>query len=235
MTTHVLALGGGGFSMSDDHTATALDRYALGLSGAERPTVCFVPTASGDATTYVERFEAAFAPLDCETRVLRLFADGAQSVARTLDGVDVLMVGGGSTVNLVALWDLHGVTRELRGLASERDLVLAGLSAGANCWFEGCTTDSFGAEVVPWRGGTGFVAGSFCPHADGEDRVGGYAAAVASGALPSGWAADDGAAVHVVDGVVRRHLAERPGARTYRVEPDGTDGVSVAPQQMTHL
>ncbi|MGP7959366.1 Type 1 glutamine amidotransferase-like domain-containing protein [Sanguibacter sp. A247] len=233
MTTHVLALGGGGFSMSDGHGATALDRHALALSGSDRPTVCFVPTASGDATPYIERFEAAYAPLDCETRVLRLVADGAQSVARTLEGVDVLMVGGGSTVNLVALWELHGVTRELRRLAAERDLVLAGLSAGANCWFEGCTTDSFGPVVVPWRGGTGFVEGSFCPHADGEDRVGDYAAAVASGALPAGWAADDGAAVHVVDGVVRAHLAERPGAVTYRVEPDGQGGATVVAQQVT--
>lgn len=235
MTTHVLALGGGGFSMSDDLAATALDRHALALAGVDHPTVCFVPTASGDAASYIERFEAAYAPLGCATRVLRLFADGAQSVARTLAGVDVLMVGGGSTVNLVALWEIHGVTRELRRLTAERNLVLAGLSAGANCWFDGCTTDAFGPEVVPWRGGTGFVAGSFCPHADGEARVGGYAAAVASGALPAGWAADDGAAVHVVDGEVRAHLAERPGARTYCVEPDGAGGARVVAQDMTQL
>jgi hypothetical protein len=50
----VLALGGGGFSMSDDGTS-AIDDYLLELTGRSRPRVCFVPTASGDAEVYGRR------------------------------------------------------------------------------------------------------------------------------------------------------------------------------------
>lgn len=236
MTTHILAMGGGGFSMSDDGAATAFDRFALGLTGRERPTVCFVPTASGDSEEYVGRFEAAYAALDCETRVLELFRRRTADVRDVLDGVDLLMVGGGSTVNLMALWDVHGVSAALREITAARDLVLAGVSAGANCWFEACSTDALGPQVEAWRGGMGLLTGSFCPHYDGEEqRRPHHQHAVATGALLPGWAADDGAAVHAVDGTVVAHLAERPGARTYRVDPDGAGGVRCEPQQMRDL
>lgn len=236
MTTHILAMGGGGFSMSDDGAVTAFDRYALALSGRERPVVCFFPTASGDADEYVERFASAYAAVDCETRVLELFRRRTADVREVLDGVDVVMVGGGSTVNLMALWDAHGVSAALREAIATRDMVLAGVSAGANCWFEACSTDALGPEVAAWHGGMGLLPGSFCPHYDGEEqRRPHHQHAVASGALPPGWAADDGAAVHAVGGRVVAHLAERPGARTYRVAPDGVGGARCEPQQMRDL
>ena len=37
-----------------------LDDYVLGLTGAERPRVCFLPSASGDADHYIVRFYRAF-------------------------------------------------------------------------------------------------------------------------------------------------------------------------------
>ncbi|EFS88132.1 hypothetical protein HMPREF9603_00273 [Cutibacterium acnes HL001PA1] len=37
MTTHILALGGGGFSMSNRGEPTALDRHILDLSGKSFP------------------------------------------------------------------------------------------------------------------------------------------------------------------------------------------------------
>ena len=40
-----------------------LDDYVLRLTGVERPRVCFVPTASGDADHYVVRFYRTFAGL----------------------------------------------------------------------------------------------------------------------------------------------------------------------------
>src|SRR5690606_10560687 len=146
------------------------DRYALALSGRERPVVCFVPTASGDADEYVDRFASAYAAVDCETRVLELFRRRTADVREVLAGVDVVMVGGGSTVNLMALWDVHGVSAALRETVASRDVVLAGVSAGANCWFEACSTDALGPEVATWRGGLGLLTGSFCPHYDGEEQ-----------------------------------------------------------------
>ncbi|HEY9724271.1 MAG TPA: Type 1 glutamine amidotransferase-like domain-containing protein, partial [Oscillatoriaceae cyanobacterium] len=60
----ILALGGGGFSEEPDNLA--LDRHALALTGKPRPKVAFVPTASGDADGYVQRFYTAFETLPCE-------------------------------------------------------------------------------------------------------------------------------------------------------------------------
>ena len=48
---------------------------------------------------------------------------------------DVIYVGGGSMVNLLALWRAHGLDEILRE-AWQAGIVLAGLSAGSMCWFE---------------------------------------------------------------------------------------------------
>src|SRR3954465_15639823 len=55
----IVAFGGGGFSMEAGNPL--LDDYVLGLTGAERPKVCFLPTASGDADHSIVRFSRQFA------------------------------------------------------------------------------------------------------------------------------------------------------------------------------
>ena len=50
----VVAFGGGGFSMESGNPL--LDDYVLAATGVERPKVCFLPTASGDADHYIVRF-----------------------------------------------------------------------------------------------------------------------------------------------------------------------------------
>jgi hypothetical protein len=89
-----------------------------------------------------------------------------------------------------------------------------------NCWFEACTTDSFGPRIAPLRDGLGFVPGSACPHYDGEpQRRPAYRRLVDEG-FPAGWAADDGAALRFgPDGSFAEAVASRPRARAYRVEP----------------
>ncbi|MCH8611521.1 peptidase E [Arsenicicoccus dermatophilus] len=227
--THILCMGGGGFSKAPDGAATALDRHALELTGKSNPLVCFAPTASADDPQYIHRFLTAFGGLGVQTMVLTLWQDSRHALERFGD-IDLLYVGGGSTVNLMALWDAHGVSQEVRDLRAERDVVFAGVSAGANVWCEGCTTDSFGG-IDPWRGGLGFVRGSFSPHFDSEaDRAPQFLSWVREGDLPVGWAADDGAALHVLDGKVQACLAEREGAKVYRVDRTG-----ITAQPMTRL
>lgn len=238
MSTHIVAMGGGGFSMSAFGAPTNLDRYLLELSGKQAPLVCFAPTASADDAQYINRFLLAYGTLGVRTMVLSLWDGGSgRSVAR-LSEADVLLVGGGHTVNLMALWDAHGVSQAVRDLAERGDVVLAGVSAGGSCFYQGCITDSFG-DFRAWRGGLGLVPGSFCPHFDGEaDRAPIYTNAVAAGELPAGYAADDGAAVHYLDGVPTNFLAEARGQRVYKVMPSDlptASGVLVEPQQMTRL
>lgn len=219
MSTHIVAMGGGGFSMSSNGAPTSLDRYIVDLADKSAPLVCFAPTASADNATYINRFLMAYSGLGVRTMVLTLWQGAAESVRR-LPEADIVLVGGGNTANLMALWDVHGVSTVLRRMAEEngRTTVFGGISAGAACWFEGCLTDAFG-DLRGWRGGLGLLPGSFCPHLDGEDRGAVYTQAVATGMVPGGYGVDDGAALHFVDGQLSRVVAEREGVRALHIVP----------------
>lgn len=220
----VVTLGGGGFLMSEDGSS-AIDDYILGLTEKRMPRVCFVPTASGDSAVGIERFLAAFegrAHLD----VYSVFGRSPWGMGRSeqLLDADVIYVGGGSTANMLALWRLHGTDGVLREAVSH-GVILAGISAGMNCWFDGSSTDSFG-ELAPLADGLGLLAGSACPHYRGEPgRREKYLRWVAGGSLTPGYAVDDYAALVFRDGVQVDAVAERVGAEAFFVEP--ADGSAV--------
>jgi peptidase E len=132
---------------------------------------------------------------------------------------DIVYVGGGNTVSMLAVWRAHGVDRALRS-AYDAGVVMAGMSAGANCWFEACTTDSYQlGRADALLDGLGFVAGSFTPHYDTEPaRRPAVLELVGEGALPGGYACDEYATVHIVDGELREAVASRNGASAFRVE-----------------
>ena len=214
----IVAFGGGGFSMEPGNRL--LDDYVLGLTGVERPRVCFLPTASGDADHYVVRFYRAFPSARCEPSHVSLFrrdkGSGIDSdVAAHLLEQDLVYVGGGSVVSLLGVWRAHGLDEVLRGCWA-RGTVLCGLSAGSLCWFSDAITAFHGSPrrieglgVLPW---------SNCVHYDGEPgRRSEYLAGVEDGMTP-GYAADDGAALHFVGGELDRVVSSRSGARAYRVD-----------------
>ncbi|MFD9326345.1 Type 1 glutamine amidotransferase-like domain-containing protein [Streptomyces sp. NPDC060065] len=202
-----------------------LDDWVLGHTPVPRPKVCFVPTASGDAPAYIDQFLSAFQSRGCEPSVLPLFRRELDDAAlRTfLLSQDVVYVGGGNTANLLAVWRAHGVDR-LMCEAYDRGTLLCGISAGANCWAEGSLTDSFG-PLTFLPDGLGLLSGSVCPHYDSEPgRRSSYQAAVATGALPAGWALEDGVGALFTDGLLTETVTRTPRAHLYQVEPDGEKG-----------
>ncbi|MGH3064960.1 MAG: Type 1 glutamine amidotransferase-like domain-containing protein [Gaiellaceae bacterium] len=214
MSGQILAMGGGGFMREPE---SPLDDFFLSLSPAARPRVCFVPTPAGDSDRAIAAFFEAFARRDCEPSCLRLFGT-PERPAEHLASQDAIYVSGGNTANAHALWRLHGVDRALRD-AWERGAVLGGVSAGANCWFECSVTDSFGLELDALQDGLAILAGSFCPHYDGEALRRPVYRRLVDGGFPPGYAADDGAALHFVGTELREVVSSQPGARAYRVEP----------------
>src|SRR5205085_7313613 len=125
--------------------------------------------------------------------------------------------GGGNTASMLAAWRAQGVAEALHA-AWGRVTVLAGSSAGAICWFEAGVTDSFGPDLAPMRC-LGFLPGSACPHYDSEEaRRPAFRRLVASGELPPGVAADDGAGLRFVGTELAEVLTAVPGARGYRVD-----------------
>jgi dipeptidase E len=133
---------------------------------------------------------------------------------------DAILVCGGNTANMLAVWRVHGFDRILRE-AWEAGVVLFGWSAGMICWFEAGVTDSFGPQLAGMRDGLGFLPGSACPHYDGEDlRRPVYTGLVADG-FPPGLALDDAAAARFDGTELVEVVATADGARGYRVGSDG--------------
>lgn len=221
-----MTLGGGGFSMAEDG-ASALDDLLLGLTGKRRPRVCFVGTASGDSAAYRERFFDAFRSR-AEASALVLFGQTthAYTPPETLLEQDLVYVGGGSTANLLALWRLHGVPALLERAAAS-GTILAGISAGMNCWYEAASTDSFG-PLAPLRDGLGWLPGSACPHYFGEEgRAERFRGWIAEGTLPPGYGADDGVALVWRDGVLAEVVSERADGQAFAVTAEGETPMDV--------
>src|SRR5215469_6281782 len=197
---HILAIGGFGTPREQDQRLPALIGYALELSGAAQARVCMLNTAAGDDPAGYVRMYAMVTQHGARPSHLQLFSmPNVADPADLLLSQDVIFVGGGSVANMMAVWRVHGVDEVLRQ-AWEAGIVLAGVSAGAICWFDGGTTDSFGPVLRPFTAGLGLVSGSYCPHYSSEPaRRPTYQALVADGTLAAGIACDDGSAAHFTD------------------------------------
>ncbi|HTD57965.1 MAG TPA: peptidase E [Solirubrobacteraceae bacterium] len=212
----IFAMGGGGFTM--EPTNPLLDDYVLSLSLAREPRILFLPTASGDTTAQINAFYARYGGRQCVPAHVSLFRLG--ELDRPLEEIvlrqDIVYVSGGSMRNLLAIWKAHGLD-ELLTRAWQSGIVLAGLSAGAMCWFEGGITCSSGApEAID---GLGLLKGSLTVHADGEpERLPVWLTSIREGSLPGGWAADDGVGLLFREEELERVVSSRPGAAAQRVD-----------------
>ena len=216
-TRTIFAMGGGGFTMEPENPA--LDEFILRLPGKQVPRILLLPTASGDAERQVSAFQATYADRPCVPTSLSLFRLGESGGISLRDLVlcqDVVYVGGGSMRSMLAIWREYGLDHVLRE-AWERGIVLAGLSAGAMCWFAGGITTSTG--IPRPVEGLGLLPWSFSVHADNDrDRLPVYEEAVAADLLPGGWAADDGVGLLFRGDTLERVVTSRPGTRAVRVE-----------------
>jgi peptidase E len=210
----IIALGGGGFSMEPDNPL--LDQYVLRQTGKPRPKICFFPHATDDATRYAFRFFDAFSRLECAPSTLSLYqTPPMRDMAGFLLEQDAIYVGGGNTKSMLALWREWGLDVILRQ-CYEAGVVLAGISAGANCWFQEFVTDSATPELNVMKNGLGFLPGSFCPHYDGEpQRRPTYRRKIAEGAIKAGIACEDNAAAHYVDGALVRVVSSKVQSKGY--------------------
>jgi dipeptidase E len=219
---HIVAFGGGGFSMESGNPL--LDDYVLGLAPSARPRVCFLPSASGDADHYIVRFYRAFPASRCEPSHISLFRreQGAADFRAHLLSQDVIYVGGGSVLSLLGVWRAHGIDEILRD-AWEAGIVLCGLSAGSLCWFAEAVTGFHGAPqrveglgILPWSNSVHYEP-------QGERRQE-YRRFLLDGMRP-GYAAEDGTALHFEGLGLARVVASRAGAHGWRLERRG-EGVA---------
>ncbi len=204
----------------------SLTRYLFGLARRKRPRVVFLPTASGDSPDYLLTFYSQLAGLDCEPSHLLLFNRTTAGPAHVIANADIVMVGGGNTANMLAIWRLHGVEHALRD-AYASGTVMTGWSAGCLCWFEGGITDSFTPDLGPLTDGLGILKGTACPHYDGEAaRAPTYRRELVAGMTP-GIALDDGVAALYEDEHLVEIVSARPEGRAFRCDASGDHPLQV--------
>jgi peptidase E len=207
----VLAGGADGFRLVE---------HAIGLGRG--PRVCHLPTATGDDPAAVQRLrDPVVSRLPAvELSVLTLFVQpSVPDVRAHLLAQDVILVNGGSVVNLVAVWAAHGLPAILRE-CWEAGVVLAGWSAGSVCWHTGGPTDSYRDALDPFLDGLGFLPYSNGVHDDfaGQPRRPAYRRMVADDTLPPGYASEDGVGLHYVGTDFHEAVTVRPDAAAWWVD-----------------
>ena len=215
----IIAIGGGGFTHDTDPN---LDDFCLSETKCDRPRLAFIGTASGDDPLKIERFRIRFAEVALSLVHLPMTLPAAQ-LARNLEQVDLVYVGGGDTEKMVAAWRRDGWDVALRK-ACQSGVILAGVSAGAVCWFDTFLFSS-GKRTMRPLPGLGLIPMGACPHYSSEtDRRASLHAAVTAETMPTSVAIDDGVAILFENGNPTRICIAREGAGAYMVcrSPQGT-------------
>lgn len=211
----ILALGGHDFDRRAGNDAIC--DLIVELADSPRPKVCLLPTASGDPAEQIARFRRAFAERDCIPDVISLFRLGENPVdlREELLGQDVIYAGGGSLLNLVAVWRAHGLDEILRECWRE-GILICGQSAGAMIWFQGGITSSQGEPDV--ADGLGLLPGSACVHYLTEPvRRRRFLRAIGSGELEPGLGLEDQTGALFEDTELVETIAARDGAAVWEV------------------
>ncbi len=204
----IIGLGGGGFSCLGK--TTPIDKYILSLA-VQNPKVCFLPTASGDAETYINKFYQAFSMENCYMSHFSVFKSNHSN--EFLLEQDIIYVGGGNTFNMLNLWSARGIDKVLK-MAYEKGIILCGISAGSLCWFESGNTDSFGKmDKIDCLG---FLPYSNSPHFNSEStRRPSFESLIQKKSIAGGYAVDENVALHFIDEELHKAVKEKEENSAY--------------------
>ena len=210
---NIIAIGGGGFGRNPKQPV--IEKYIVEQSVAEKPNVCFIPTASAEDTAYTVNFYTAFSKLNCTPIHINLF-QRTPRLDSIINKQDIIYVGGGNTKSMLAVWREWKLDKLLLK-AYKRGAVLCGVSAGAICWFEKGITDSW-ASNLNVMDCMGFLDGCCCPHYDGEkDRRPSVEKFITDKKIDSCYALTDGAALHYNNGKIQTAVTFFKGSNVYEV------------------
>jgi peptidase E len=135
--------------------------------------------------------------------------------------MDAIIVGGGSTLNMMAIWKAQGIDTLLKK-AYLKGCVMAGGSAGSLCWFKEGLTDSR-PQRLTLVSCLGFIPTSHCPHYHSEPtRRPLYHDYLIKKELQPGYAVDDAAGILFQNETYIKSLALNDQNHTYFVSaPNG--------------
>ena len=214
----ILAIGGGELK---NRETLSIDEYiaaeAKKAAGENRPCGLFIPTASHDCMPYYNTFHKVY------TGLFNVKTDVALTVGREIDPekmrakferADFLYVGGGDTVFMLDHWKKSGLLQFVRG-AYDRGVLVAGLSAGAICWFEEMYSDSVVEGEYAVYPGLGWIKGKISPHYN--ERMLDFDETVLYNRFRA-WGIENDAAIEFADGEPVRTLG---GGKVYLLDATG--------------
>ena len=242
MARAIVAIGGG---VIRTRGTAGIDREIIRLSNKLRPNVLFVPTASSDSEIYWNSFREYFGGfLKCRTDVLFLTTEtlAREQIERKIYSADIVYVGGGNTLYMMRVWRRLGVDQMLKA-AYRKGAVLAGISAGAICWFDSGHSDSMSFhDPQHWKyinvRGLGLIRGIHCPHYNsmtrGVPRRRDFQEMIRkTGGI--GIAIENNCAIEFIDDRFYRVIRSNDYARAYRVYKHGADVVVEQIRQQEQL
>jgi peptidase E len=210
--TRTIFITGGDFG-------TPFINYVIALTHKPNPRICYIPTASADNPYGITHWYELCSELPAKPFVLRTFLNSSpeqKTFEETILSMDAIIVGGGSTLNMIAIWKAQGIDTVLRK-AYEKGIVMAGGSAGSLCWFTGGLTDSRPIKLSLVEC-LGFIQTSHCPHYHSEPtRRPLYQQAILTGMLGPGYACDDRAGILFQNEKLIKSVAADQNSHTYYV------------------
>jgi dipeptidase E len=194
-------------------------RYIIGLTHKPDPKICFFPTAAADDERAIGYWYKLCEGLPLRPAVLKTFISSSpeqKSFEEEILDSDAIIVGGGNTLNMLAIWRAQGIDTILRK-AYDNGIILAGGSAGSLCWFTGGYTDSRPKELSMMKC-LGFLNYSHSPHYNGEPaRRPLYRQAILEGKLVPGYACDDRAGLLFINGKMVKSVSVNTNNNNYFV------------------
>ncbi len=226
--SRILAIGKG--------ANTELIKKFRDLTEKSHPRICYLPTASGDHPDLISWWTQLGHELDFDAQVQKMFIstfDQSESFEDVLLSMDAIYVGGGNTVNMLAIWHAHGIDQILIE-AMQRDILLGGGSAGGICWFEGGLTDSRPKILTPMTA-LGWLKGSFAPHYLTEPgRREYFHRYIVNGSLPDGYGCDETVGLYFEGGKFTAAYGSAPDAKAFFVRKTD-DGIEETPIPVTTI
>ena len=212
ITKKIVAIGGGGFTHESDDT---LDQFFLDQCSKKKIKLGFLATASKDDLKKISLFYKKFENKNLELSHFNLTQkiDGFSS---WILNKDIIYVGGGNTSFMLDIWRKNSLDKIFKK-AYENGIVLAGVSAGAGCWFDWILSDSVGPGLKPLKG-ISLISGSCTPHSSEEKRINQFELNIKNGELPPGLAIDDGVAVLFIDGKPSEVYSSRKNHKAYFID-----------------
>ena len=223
----IIAIGGGGFGRNPNQRI--IEKYIIDQSNESKPNILFIPTASAEDKSYTVNFYSCFNGLNCNPSHLNFF-QRTPRIEGLINKADIIYVGGGNTKSMLAVWKEWKLDKLLIK-AYNKGTVLAGVSAGAICWFDTGITDSW-ASNLNYIDCMGVLSGSCCPHYDSEkDRRPSVHKFIEQEKLKSVYAIEDGAAIHFVDDAPYKNISFLENSKVFFVDKQNSI-VQEKPQKM---